>query len=391
MPAYDRLLAVLQGRRPDRLPFIGRLELWRKGKLAMGTLPTEYATLDLAGIHRRTGFGRQKFVAPYTLRLHGVDLTVRFDGEVITRACDPEVERFPDVDQFAPDDRVGVTDVEMVTPAGTLTVQYTMLTPMLATGARAYMSKHPICEDADYRTVEYILEHTEVVPQFGRIAGLQAEFGADGYVLPVIERIPFQQVLIDYLNTGDFFYALADRPAVIERIMALLDDRITRVLDLLAGLDVPYLQFGDNLDGMMTNPRLFARYCLPAYQRYVELLHRQGKMVGSHTDGNLKPLLGLLAESGLEVCESFSPYPLTPVTVEDALAAWRSKPLIWGGIPSPLLEETTPYQDFEWYIRRLLELGSEHPFILNVVDMVLPNNSIERIRTIAEMVEAHRL
>ena len=115
----------------------------------------------------------------------------------------------------------------------------------------------------------------------------------------------------------------------------------------------------------MTNPRLFREFCLPAYQRYVELLHGQGRTVGSHTDGDVRPLLALLKESGLDVCESFSPWPLTSCRFEEAWAAWHGGPLIWGGIPSPLLEEDrTDEETFRSAIDRLLDTvggGADHP------------------------------
>jgi uroporphyrinogen-III decarboxylase len=141
----------------------------------------------------------------------------------------------------------------------------------------------------------------------------------------------------------------------------------------------------------MTNPKLFAEFCLPYYQRYVEILHGQDKKVGSHTDGNLKPLLNLLAESGLDVCESFSPFPLTECTFEDAWKAWQDGPMIWGGIPSPILEERTSQNEFQQYIEGLLRVIADRPMILGVGDMVMVNNSIERVRDIANKVEDHIL
>jgi hypothetical protein len=45
----------------------------------------------------------------------------------------------------------------------------------------------------------------------------------------------------------------------------------------------------------------------------------------------------LLPESGLDVCESFTPQPLTELSFEEAWEKWRNGPLIWGGIPSDLL------------------------------------------------------
>jgi hypothetical protein len=391
MTPRARLLAVLQGQQPDRLPFMGRLELWHKGRVRSGTLPPDLAGLSVDEIHRRVGFGRQKFLAPYQVRLRGVEVEVHYQGQRIHHEQDPVVERFPDVDFYAPDDHPGVTTTTLRTPVGTLTVEHTVLEQMAATGTRNYMSKHIITRDEDVAVVAYILERVEIVPRFAELLALDACFGEYGYVMPNIERIPFQQVLIDYYSTDSFFFALHDSPGQVIGLMERLDEKLNEIIRQLAALDVPYMEIGDNLDGMMTNPRLFRQYCLPTYQRYTDALHSQGKVTGSHTDGNLKPLLALLAETGLDVCESFSPYPLTPVTVADALAAWPTKPIFWGGIPSPLLEDGTSDAEFEAAIANLLETIGDRLCILNVVDMVLPINRIDRIARIAQLVGAHEL
>jgi uroporphyrinogen-III decarboxylase len=163
------------------------------------------------------------------------------------------------------------------------------------------------------------------------------------------------------------------------------------ILDCLKNLTSIYVEFGDNLDGMMTNPNLFEKYSLPYYQKYADILHGQGKKVGSHTDGNLKPLLALLAESNLDVCESFSPSPLTDCTFEEAWQEWENGPMIWGGIPSPLLEERTPEHEFREYVHGLLTTIGDQAIIVGVGDMVLGNNLIDRVQYIAEQVEKHTL
>jgi len=161
---------------------------------------------------------------------------------------------------------------------------------------------------------------------------------------------------------------------------------------LLADLDVPYVEFGDNVTGHMTNPRLFSEYAIPEYQRYAEIYHAQGKKVGSHFDGELKPLLGQLRETGLDVIESVSPSPLTECTFDDL---WESlgagPPLMWGVIPSPLLEERAPEQELHDFVDHVLETVEDAPIILGVSDMVLGNNLIDRVEWAAERIYEHVL
>ena len=113
--------------------------------------------------------------------------------------------------------------------------------------------------------------------------------------------------------------------------------------------------------------------------------------MGSHTDGNLHALLHLLPETGLDVCESVAAAPLVPYPFEEIWAAWQNGPIIWGGIPTPLLEARTPVEEMQAYVHRLLEIVGDRPIIIGVSDMVLPVNDIERVKWIAQTIEAFPL
>lgn len=409
---YQRVIDILSGRKPDRLPFIGRLELWYSSHCRAGTLPEEFClpadgsdalstqtrfhdgekqqAKSLTEVHRSVGMGQELMVPCFSRKLHGVELIITLNDEPYFRENDPVLEDFPRLDDIIPTERPGVTHAEFITPLGKLTTQNRLLPNMIAAGTIPYMEDHILKEEHDYRKLEFILIHSEFIPRFESIKEKQNEMGEIGFVVPMLNRSPFQQLLLNLMGEIPLFYMLRDSPGHIEKIMAFLDERFREDIRNLAGLDWPYVEFDDNLDGVMTNPRLFEKYCLPYYNAYTDLLHGQGKKVGSHTDGNIKPLLGLLAESGLDVCESFTPFPGTECTFEEALGAWRDKgPIIWGGIPSPLLEERTNEEKFQQYTKQILGMLDGHPIILGVGDMVMGNNLIERVRYIAQRVEKH--
>ena len=385
----QRALAVMQGKQPDRIPFITRLETWYKSHQRTGTLPAEFREMTLPELHRTLNIGQLKFTVPFAYRLRGVEVLVWFNGERIADENEAILENFPGMWDYVPTDRAGTTVIELVTPAGRLRLQHMLLEENVLTGTDPYLKEHLIKDEADFKTVEYILERLEWAPRFENYTAEQAHLGENAFVVPLLLRIPFQQVLLEYLGEMALFYSLYDHPRQIQRLLEVLDWQMLELLDRLSALDAPYVEFPDNLHGSMTNPKLFQQYCLPAFQKYSEILHRQGKKVGSHTDGNLKPLLRLLAESGLDVCESFSPYPLTECRFEDAWAAWESGPVIWGGIPSPILEEGTGRAEFTTYIESLFA-EIDRPLILGVVDLFMRHNSIERVRQIAQEIESRR-
>ena len=385
----QRALAVMQGRQPDRLPFITRLETWYKSHLRTGTLPALYREMTLPEVHRSLNVGQLKFMVPFACLMRGVEVSIWFNGERIAHDNEPILENFPGMWDYVPTDRAGTTLIELVTPVGRLRLQHMLVEENVLTGTDPYLKEHLIKDEADFKTVEYILERFDWVPRYGNYFAEQARLGENAFVVPLLLRIPFQQVLLEYLGETALFYALYDHPKQIRRLLDVLDRQMLELLSQLGEFDAPYVEFPDNLHGLMTNPRLFREYCLPAYQKYSQILHWQGKKVGSHTDGNVKPLLSLLGESGLDVCESFSPYPLTGCRFEEAWAAWESGPVIWGGIPSPILEEATPPDEFTTYMEGLFA-KIDRPLILGVVDLFMRHNSIERLRQIAQVLENRR-
>jgi hypothetical protein len=249
------------------------------------------------------------------------------------------------------------------------------------------LKRHLLQDENDWQVLEYILEKAEYVPLYKKIYEEEALLGEHGFVVPLLYRIPFQQVLLEYLGEVPLFRALHQNTSQVRRLFDILDQQMMSIIQEISGLDVPYVEFPDNLHGPMTSPRLFKEYCLPMYQKYCDALHAQGKKVGSHTDGDMRPLLNLLPQTGLDVCESFSPSPLTRCTFEEAWTAWDKGPLIWGAIPSPILEEWVSESDFHAYMQNLFE-KIDRPIILGIVDLFMSHNSIERAASIASWIEA---
>ncbi len=383
----QRALAVLHNKMPPRLPFITRLEAWYKSHTRANTLPERFRGMTLDQMHAAAGVGRLKFSSPFALRLRGVEVRAAFNGEAHFRAHEPIVENFPGMWDIVPTDRAGETVTELITARGRLMLRHRLLRENVETGTDPYLVQHLLETDEDFAVAEYMIERAEVVPQLRKVQDDEAEVGENGLVVPLLYRIPFQQVLLEYLGEVPLFRALHARSDLVRRLLKSLDLQMMQLIESVAALDVPYVEFPDNLHGPMTSPALFQEYCLPVYQKYCQALHAQGKKVGSHTDGNMRPLLRLIPQTGLDACESFSPYPLTPCTFDEAWEAWKTGPRIWGGIPSPILEARFQEADFRAHMAGLFRL-IDRPTILGIVDLFMHHNSIDRVMEIASWIEA---
>lgn len=387
---HQQALTVLRGEKLTRLPFITRLEAWYKSHTRTNTLPEHLRGLTLDQVHAAVGIGRLKFASPFAFRLRGVEIKSTFNGDPLYQRYEPVIENFPGMWDIVPTDRAGETITEIITPRGRLLLQHKLLPDSVLFGTDPYLKRHLIQDDDDLHILEYILEKAEYVPLYEKIYEDEALVGENGFVVPLLYRIPFQQVLLEYLGEVPSFRALHQHPDQVRHLFNLLDQQMMAIIQEISSLDVPYVEFPDNLHGPMTSPRLFKEYCLPMYQKYCDALHAQGKKVGSHTDGDMRPLLDLLPQSGLDVCESFSPSPLTRCTFEEAWHAWEKGPVIWGAISSPILEEWVSESDFRAYMQKLFET-IDRPIILGIVDLFMYHNSIERATSIASWIESGEL
>ena len=77
-----------------------------------------------------------------------------------------------------------------------------------------------------------------------------------------------------------------------------------------------------------------------------------------------------------------------PCKLSEARERWGDSMIIWGGLPSVLLEESTPEAEFEKYMEDLFRtISPGDAFILGIADNAMPTSMISRMRRVGEMVE----
>ena len=92
---------------------------------------------------------------------------------------------------------------------------------------------------------------------------------------------------------------------------------------------------GDNIDGVLVNPRLFERYFMPEYEKMAKPIHGQGKLFASHMDGRVNVLKDLIAQTQMDIIEGLHPPPMVYLPIGEALSLWKDK-VIWVGFPGSI-------------------------------------------------------
>ena len=252
-----------------------------------------------------------------------------------------------------------------------------------------YRSEHLIKRPEDYDVVEYIYEHTQPVPSYEAFLQAVAEIGGDGLVLAGPIECPYQRWLVQLTGYETGFAHLSEHTDRVERFLRFLNDWTWASCRILLDSPAEVVLCGDNLDGTITPPRLFSKYCVPFYREFSTALHQRGKWLASHMDGESAPLLPVFAESGIDIAECFTPAPMTRATVVEAQHAWGDRVVIWGGIPSVVLTPSVPEDDFEAFLDELFEKAvPTGNLILGVGDNIVADASLERVVRISERVRA---
>ncbi len=389
MTDRERILAAVRGDPVDRMPWVPRLEFWYRGRLRKGTLPENLRGLTLHEVADQLGVGHYGVVPDFldsrddppnadrTLGLYSPQVaphTWTFDG-VERRSWQEGHE----------------TVVEYRTSAGTLRTAHLMTEEMKDAGTSVeWITRHAIEGPGDFEIVGEIFSRLRVVPQYAGYLARREQMGDKGIVVGFIHgaACPMHHIMKELMKEEQFFYAMADYPEKVAALAERMAPFYEGIRQAAADSPAEVVHLGGNYDDSITYPRFFAQHILPALREYGEQVHRKGKYLLTHTDGENRRLFPLYREAGFDVADSVCPYPMTQCRLEDVRAGFGDRIAIWGGIPSVLLcSDSASWEDFRSFIDNLLaRYGHDTRFILGVSDMVTVDCEWERLGYITEQV-----
>jgi len=241
----------------------------------------------------------------------------------------------------------------------------------------------------DYTVVEYMIEHTTYTEAYDEYLAYDREIGEDGYPMVQEGDCPFHKFLRELCGYNDGYFHLNDYTNEVEHLLKVMTQRDQEtVWKLIAESPARMILHGAHFSSQMTPPSVFAQYIEPYYQGFSALLRPRGKVLTLHADNDSRQILANIERAGYGMAECFATYPMVPTTLAEARAAWGKRVIIWGGVPSPILEDPYTDADFEAYMDNLFKtIAPGDAFILGIADNALPGAKIERIRRISEMVE----
>ena len=247
--------------------------------------------------------------------------------------------------------------------------------------------KWPISDEQEMKVATWREERRTWTWDQARYEQLSREWAGLGAPTMYICRTNVQKLIIEDMGITGTVMAMRRYLPTCERYFEALAVTQERLIDVINAGPIRVVNFGDNVHVGLLSPRWFRQYLLPVYQRRCELLHRAGKFVHAHWDGDCKPLLPLAQETGLDGIEAITPIPQGDVTLEETKATLGDMYLL-DGIPAIYFEHTYSEQTLLDCARRCIELFAPR-LVLGISDEISSHGDIERVRAVGRVVEEY--
>ena len=384
------MLDVVRGLPTARIPWVPRLDLWYRANHRAGTLPAQYQQATLAEIVDDLGWGYHA-VVPEFKKLRSPEDEVHRALGIYNLAAMPYRTEFAEV-KISWEQSGDRMTVRYQTPKGDLTTVTVYDESMRQAGITVtHVESYAFKEPADYDALCWLFEHAQVAPNPAGYAEFAAAVGERGFATAFISLAasPMHLIQRELMPMETFFFELNDRPEQVERLAVAIRRYWEQVLAICAESAADVILLGANYDAAIQYPAFFAEHIQPTLAAFAQQLHRRGKFLLTHTDGENTGLLPHYLAANFDIADSICPQPMTRLSFGEVREAFGERITIMGGIPSvALVPASMNDRQFEIFLDDFFgQIGSGRRLILGVSDTTPPGADFSRLQRIARRIE----
>ncbi len=345
MTPRRRVEAVLRGEKPDKIPFTVY-----ENKLPQCTVERQLRNDGLCIVERRYS----------VFRIHTPN--VRVETISYTENGIPYIRR------------------NYYTPVGNL---YAIDRPAgFTTWNLVKLFKSP----EDYKPLLFMIKDQQIEPTYEPFMRAQEMLGEDVTLRVNIGSTPLHQIMVHWMGLETFAVEWIERRDEIERLYKAIVEKHRQIYEIVAKSPALHVNYGGNETGDVMGRERFEKYVLPLYNEAAEVLHKHGKLLGAHLDGNNRVWADLVAQSGLDYIEAFTPAPDTDMTIEEAFQIWSGK-VLWINFPSSV--HLRPVEEIKATTQRIIEASKpDYRLIIGITEDVPEDRWQQNFLAISETINA---
>jgi hypothetical protein len=356
----ERILTLLAGGRPDRVPWFGDLDYWATSLIGRGLKPKDFKESDAyIEWHRALGVGFYlQGYFPFRTAIENCRVSEWREGPARRRRIE--------------------------TPHGILTETWTWLPESFSEAP----TEHLVKTAADLKAYRHVFENTRYEPDYAFAEMRLQQVGGTGVVLCYLPRSPFMQMVA--IDAGIMAVAgiFADDPDELAGTLAAVRRATDRAAGIAVASPAEVLMIPENLSSEVVGPKFYERFMRDYHETWAGRIREAGKFSCVHQDGTLKGLLRQVCGAGFTFIEAMTPAPVGDLEVE-RWAEWsgNGSTVLWGGLPGVYFTDKVPDAEFERHVRAVLRVMTSRPrYVLGVADQVPPDGLERRVRRVGELV-----
>jgi hypothetical protein len=265
------------------------------------------------------------------------------------------------------------------TPKGTLT-----RIDLLASDGTWAPHKLPARSIDELKIVEYITESEFYIPKYEKVEQILSEINELGIADLVIKRSPFGKLVHEFMGFEQVIYNLFDNEKEILHFLSLQESKDIELVKLAAKAACKIILIGDHADENLISPDYYKNFCIPFYKKINAILHKEGKYVSTHLDGNFKGYFPLLSQTEFDILDGCTPAPMFNYEIEDLAKALPHNMHCYCGVPSTLFTQKIPDVEIINCGKRILN-AFQGKVILNIGDILPPNGDIEQVIKLGQL------
>ncbi len=383
----------------DKIPFIPRIDLWHNAHELAGNLPEKYQGLGVEEIHRKEGWPLHKMIPEYLKPEKPEDIIHRAIGLYRLKEFPYDFEFSSDVEinvEYKESSDEYMTHVEYHTPKGVISVRHGYTTEMRKSGASiTWVNEPAIKGPEDYKVLAHIFGNLKLKPAYERFAKWKNYVGEDGIAvgqgLGIACTSPIHFIQKTLIGATEFYLHYHDFYKEMRNLAEALESPYNQLIGILADSPCDAVLWSANVDDMITYPELYEKDFLPWCHKAADSLNPKGILLVTHTDGENRGLMDLIANSRMDIADAVTPYPMTKVKIDEYYDRWcrTDKLTIHGGIPEMLLlKESSTMEDLEDYLDHLFKVITPGKrFIASIGDTTPAGADFDRLLLIADRFE----
>jgi len=235
----------------------------------------------------------------------------------------------------------------------------------------------------DWLSVSHLKEEIQSINQSERRAIV---FPAGSYFETAWYLRGFERFLMDMIDRPDF------AEFILMKVTRFFKEVTTRAVEACDGqIDIAWSSSDVGMQsGMMFSPELWRDQLKPWHRELIEPFKRMGLMTRYHTDGSVIPIIEDLIEMGLDLLDPIQPNA-KGMAAENLGALFGGRISFYGGMDTQKLLPYGTAREVEDEVLRLIRvLGSNGGYIVAASNAVQPDVPIDNILTLYRTAREYR-